>query len=128
MFDIIKTSNVVTAERNALVKSVSAFAFAASVLLVGTPSVQAAQDGIRGLIAVQQMKAGESATEEMQAKEGRAQQAESVEEIQAREVTVIPTTEEIQQQKLPSSTGKAQTKKKMDGIGVDQKELPSGAE
>ena len=122
MFDIIKTSNVGTLKINPLVTSVSAFAIAASLLFVGAPSVQAAQDGITRLIAVTQMKAS-SSTEELQQKEGQAQQAESLEEMQARDTAVIPpTTEEIQQQKLPGRTGKAQTKKKMDGIGVQQME------
>lgn len=122
MFDIIKTSNFGTLKINPLVTSVSAFAIAASLLFLSAPSVQAAQDGINGLIAVQQMKAS-SSTEELQQKEGRAQQAESLEEMQARDAAVIPpTTEEMQQQKLPGRTGKAQTKKKMDGIGVQQKE------
>lgn len=129
MFDIIKTSNGGTAKREALVKSVSAFALGMAILLAGAPSALAAQDGISRLIAVQQMKADAANAEELQAKEGQAEQAENVEEMQARGTTVIPpTTEEMQQQKLPSRTGKAQTKKKMDGIDPFYMELQSGAE
>lgn len=123
MYDMNSTLNGGATKRDALVKSVSAFAVAVTVAIAGVPSAFAAQDGINRLIMVTQMKADAANTEELQANEGQA------EELQFRNATVIPpTTEEMQQQKLPGRTGKAQTKKKMDGIGVDQKEHPSGAE
>ena len=119
MFDIINAK----ATRDVLVKPVSAFAIGAFVLFAGAPASLAAQDGINRLIAVQQMKADGANTEELQAKEGQAEQAEQaerVEEMQSGTMFVIPpTTEEMQQKELPSRTGKAQVKKKMDGIGAE---------
>jgi hypothetical protein len=113
MFEMIKTSNGGTAKRNALVKSVSVFAIASAVLLAGAASAPAAQDGISRLVAVTQMKADAANAEELQAKEGKAEnfegQAENFESMQLRQTTVIPpTNEELQQQKLRSRSGKAQ--------------------
>jgi hypothetical protein len=118
MFNIIKTSNGGTAKRNALVKSVSAFAIGASLLFAGAASAAAAQDGISRLVMVTQMKADAANAEELQQKEGQAEQAERVEEMQSGFV-IPPTNEEMQQQKFPDRTGKAQIKKKMDGIGAE---------
>jgi hypothetical protein len=105
MFDIIKT-NGCTTKRDALVKSVSAFAIGVAILFAGAPAALAAQDGIRSLITVQQMKAAEGAegAEDLQAKEGQAEEKQRVEELQMME---MPSNEESQD--LRSGTGKAQT-------------------
>lgn len=107
MFDIINASNGGTAKRNALVKSVSAFAIA--LLFAGAPAALAADNGINRLVTVQQMKADTAGAEELQAKEGQAEESQMAEQAESSEAMVIPpTNEEMQQQKLGYRSGKAQ--------------------